>query len=155
MNEPINMTPQELVMWLFAGVIAISVALEKLSKGARIIYDLIKRAKQPEESQNEQISANAEKLQKHDTYFENDNRRLNEIEAWVTTNDRIIREHDRKIANQKDATESLRKYMEIQMNALLAMLQSLGKLSPGKDIDDATKEILSFLSHEKLGGKNE
>ena len=155
MDKPINMTPQELAMWLIAGAIAFSVALEKLSKGMQIIFNLIESVRKPEKNQNKQISANSDKIQKYGEYLENDNRRLSEIEAWVTTNDKIIREHDRKIASQKDTTDSLRKYMEVQMNALLALLQAFGKLSPDSDIEDARKQILAFLSHEKIGGQNE
>ena len=54
---------------------------------------------------------------------------------------------------QKDSTESLRRATEVQMNALLALLQAIGKTNPeDKGIDSAQKEILQFLSHEKLGG---
>ena len=155
LDKPINLTPQELVMYLFAGAIAISVALEKLSKGVKIIVSIIEQWRKPEKSQNDAIQANQAKLEEHEKFLKSDNERIKKIEGWVMVSDELIHEHERAIAHQKDATESMRKYMGVQMNALLALLQAFGKLQPDTDIDDATKEILTFLSHEKLGGKNE
>ncbi len=155
LDKPINLTPQELVMYLFAGAIAISVALEKLSKGVKIIVSIIEQWRKPEKSQNDAIQANQAKLEEHDKFLKSDNERLKELEGWVMVSDKLIHEHEQAIKHQKDATESMRKYMGVQMNALLALLQAFGKLQPDAEIDDATKEILTFLSREKLGGHNE
>lgn len=155
MDKPINMTPQELVMYLFAGLIAFSVAIEKLGKGVQIIVSAVKQWRKPEKDQNDAISKNSAMLEEHEKFLKSDNERIKKIEGWVMVSDELIHEHERAIASQKDATESMRKYMGVQMNALLALLQAFGKLQPDTDIDDATKEILTFLSREKLGGKNE
>lgn len=155
MDKPINMTPQELVMYFFAGLIAFSVAIEKLGKGVQIIVSVVKQWRKPEKDQNDAISKNSAKLEEHDKFLKSDNERLKELEGWVMVSDKLIHEHEQAIKHQKDATESMRKYMGVQMNALLALLQAFGKLQPDAEIDDATKEILTFLSHEKLGGHNE
>ena len=155
MDKPINMTPQELAMWVIAGAIAFSVALEKLSKGAKIIISIIEQWRKPEKSQNDAISENRAKLEEHDKFLKSDNERIKKIEGWVMVSDELIHEHERAIQHQKDATESMRKYMGVQMNALLALLQAFNKLQPDTKIEEATKDILTFLSSEKMGGHNE
>lgn len=155
MDKPINMTPQELAMWVIAGAIAFSVALEKLSKGAKIIISIIEQWRKPEKSQNDAIFENRAKLEEHDKFLKSDNERIKKIEGWVMISDELIHEHERAIQHQKDATDSMRKYMGVQMNALLALLQAFNKLQPDTKIEEATKDILTFLSSEKMGGHNE
>ena len=73
LDKPINLTPQELVMYLFAGAIAISVAREKLSKGVKIIVSIIEQWRKPEKSQNDAIQANQAKLEEHEKFLKSDN----------------------------------------------------------------------------------
>lgn len=153
MNEPLMMTPQELIMYIIGGVIAASVAIEKLSKGAKVVAEIIARMRKPNQIQDESIEENRVQIEKHAEYLKNDDNRIKMLESWVTLNEKVIKDHDRRLTMQKDSTESLRRATEVQMNALLALLQAIGKMNPeDKGIDSAQKEILQFLSHEKLGG---
>ena len=153
MDKPLMMTPQELIMYIIGGVIALSVAIEKLAKGAKVVADVIAKWRRPDQLQDESIEQNKQQLEKHAEYLKNDDTRLKLLETWVTEKDMIINDHSRKLDMQRDNTERLRKCMEVQMNALLALLQAFGRMEPeDKDIDRAQKEILQFLSHSKMGG---
>jgi uncharacterized coiled-coil protein SlyX len=155
-NKPISMTPWELLTWIFCGILTLSVALEKLSKLFDMVIGIINKIRRPNQVQDENIETNAEDIKQHAEFLKKDNERLNQLESWVNVNDKLIREHDRKLAEHECLMSRFQMAQEVQMEALLAILQALGKSMPDdKGIADAQSGILKFLSRTKIGGRDE
>ncbi len=151
MNEPLTMTPQELILYVIGGVIAISVGLEKLAGGFRILSEIVLRIRRPNQIQDEEIEAHSRVLAEHEKYLKNDNGRLVQIESWISTNDKVIRDHDSRLTRNEDSLSLFRQSQEVQLQAMLSILQALGKSRPeDADISKAQEMILQFLSHSKM-----
>lgn len=76
MNDPITFTPEQLIsliVWICGAIVSISAAIT-------IIIKVINKAKEPERNQNERITALEGKVAKYEKYFDNDNKRLVELE---------------------------------------------------------------------------
>lgn len=76
MNDPITFTPEQLIsliVWICGAIVSISAAIT-------IIIKVINKAKEPERNQNERITALESKVAKYEKYFDNDNKRLVELE---------------------------------------------------------------------------
>lgn len=77
MDTIITFTPAQ----LFQSVLAICGAITAVAAAAAVIISLVKRAKVPNEVQNSRLDALEEKMKTHDEWFENDDKRLSNIEA--------------------------------------------------------------------------
>lgn len=76
MNDPITFTPEQLIsliVWICGAIVSISAAIT-------IIIKVINKAKEPERNQNERITVLESKVAKYEKYFDNDNKRLVELE---------------------------------------------------------------------------
>lgn len=76
MDTVISFTPAQ----LFQSVLAICGAITAVAAAAAVIVSLVKKAKVPNEVQNSRLDALEEKVNTHDEYFENDDKRLKNIE---------------------------------------------------------------------------
>ena len=77
MDTIITFTPEQ----LFQSVLAICGAITAVAAAAAVIISLVKKAKAPNEVQNNRLDHLEDKITKHDGYFENDDIRLKNIEA--------------------------------------------------------------------------
>ena len=76
MNKPITLTPSDLITMF----LAICVGITTISAAVTVIVKLIQKAKQPNQTQNERIEALEKKVKEFENYFNNDNKRLDELE---------------------------------------------------------------------------
>lgn len=76
MNQQITFTPQqviELVLWICGAIVSVSAAVT-------IIIKVVQKAKAPEKKQDERITKLEERMDKFQQYFDNDNKRLTDLE---------------------------------------------------------------------------
>jgi len=76
MNTEVTFTPYEVVqmfLWLCGSIVAISAAVT-------VIVRVVQKAKEPEQTQNDRITALEKKVDKFEQLFDNDNKRLIELE---------------------------------------------------------------------------
>lgn len=76
MNQEITFTPQEvlsLLLWLCGAIVSISAAVT-------VIVKVIQKAKEPEHNQDERITSLEKKVERFEQLFDNDNKRLIELE---------------------------------------------------------------------------
>ena len=76
MNKPITLTPSDLITMF----LAICVGITTISAAVTVIVKLIQKAKQPNQTQNDRIEALEKKVKEFENYFNNDNKRLDELE---------------------------------------------------------------------------
>ena len=76
MNTQVTFTPYEIIQ-LFLSMCATIVAV---SAAVTVIIKVIQKAKQPEMTQNERIDALEKKVERFEQFFDNDNKRLIELE---------------------------------------------------------------------------
>lgn len=76
MNKPITLTPSDLITMF----LAICVGITTISAAVTVIVKLIQKAKQPNQTQNDRIEALEKKVKEFENYFNNDNKRLGELE---------------------------------------------------------------------------
>ena len=76
MNTVIEFTLSQ----LFAGVLACCGVITAVAAAAAVIFSLIKKAKAPNEKQNQRLEELEKKVAKHDEFFANDDKRLENIE---------------------------------------------------------------------------
>lgn len=76
MNETISFTPYE----LYTVLLAICGAIISISAAGAVIVKVIQRAKQPEQAQTARIEALEKKVDRYEQLFDNDNKRLIELE---------------------------------------------------------------------------
>ena len=76
MNNPIMITPADIVS-IFLGICA---AIVSISAATTVIIKLIQHAKAPDKKQNERLDELERKVKHFDSLFDNDNKRLNELE---------------------------------------------------------------------------
>ena len=76
MSEPIAITPNDIVtmiIWFCGAIITVSSAVT-------IIISIVKKAKQPEQNQNERLDKLEQKVNQFEQFFDKDNKRLVELE---------------------------------------------------------------------------
>lgn len=76
MNNPIMITPADIVS-IFLGICA---AIVSISAATTVIIKLVQHAKAPDKKQNERLDELERKVKHFDSLFDNDNKRLNELE---------------------------------------------------------------------------
>lgn len=76
MNSPIMITPADIVS-IFLGICA---AIVSISAATTVIIKLVQHAKAPDKKQNERLDELERKVKHFDSLFDNDNKRLNELE---------------------------------------------------------------------------
>lgn len=76
MSETISFTPYQLYTFLMA----MCGAIVTISAAVAVIVRVIQKAKQPEESQNKRIENLEKKVERFEQLFDNDNKRLIELE---------------------------------------------------------------------------
>lgn len=76
MSNPIMITPADLVS-IFLGICA---AIVSISAATTVIIKLVQHAKAPDKKQNERLDELERKVKHFDSLFDNDNKRLNELE---------------------------------------------------------------------------
>lgn len=76
MDKPIGLTPSD-IFTIFLGFCA---AIVTISAAVTVIIKVIQKAKQPNQSQNDRLDALEKKVKEFETYFNKDNRRLEELE---------------------------------------------------------------------------
>ena len=76
MNNTISFTLAELV----AGILWICGTITAFAAAVTVIIKAVKRAKAPEKTQNERIEKLEKRMEKYDQQFDNDNKRLKELE---------------------------------------------------------------------------
>lgn len=113
MNQSITFTPQqvfEVILWVCGAIVSVSAAIT-------IIVKVIQKLKAPEKSQNERISTLEKKMEKYDQLFDNDNKRLKELEEGnIITQQAILALlshaiNGNDIDGLKDAKNDLEKYL--------------------------------------------
>lgn len=76
MNEQITFTPYEvmqMILWVCGAIVTISASIT-------VIVKVWQKSKEPETLQNERISALEKKVERFEQLFDNDNKRLIELE---------------------------------------------------------------------------
>ena len=76
MNNPIMITPADIIS-IFLSICA---AIVSISAATTVIIKLIQHAKAPDRKQNERLDELERKVKHFDSLFDNDNKRLNELE---------------------------------------------------------------------------
>lgn len=76
MDYVITFTPAQ----LFTSVLAVCGAITAVAAAAAVIISLVKKAKMPNELQNQRLDNIEKKINEHDDWFENDDKRLKNIE---------------------------------------------------------------------------
>ena len=76
MNSVITITPADIIT-MFLGICA---AIVSISAATTVIVKLIQHAKAPDRKQNERLDELEKKVKHFDSLFDNDNKRLNELE---------------------------------------------------------------------------
>ena len=76
MNNEITFTPYE----VYTFIMFICGAIVSLSAGITVIIKVVQKAKAPEHTQNERILALEKKVERFEQLFDNDNKRLIELE---------------------------------------------------------------------------
>lgn len=113
MNKPIMLTPQDII----AIVIAICGAIITVSGAITIIFQFIKRIREPENNQNDRIKKLEEHMEKIDRILAIDKQRLDRIEygntvtqeALLALLDNALNKDD--IAPIKEAKKKLERYL--------------------------------------------
>ena len=76
MDTEITFTPYE----VYTFIMFICSAIVSLSAAVTIIVKVVQKSKEPEQSQNERITALEKKAERHEQLFDNDNKRLVKLE---------------------------------------------------------------------------
>lgn len=76
MNQPIGLTPQDLINI----IIAVCAAIITVSSAIAVILNFIKKTKEPEAAQNNRITALEDRMNEVDQKLANDKKRLDNIE---------------------------------------------------------------------------
>lgn len=76
MNQQITFTPYE----VYTCLMVICGAIVTLSAAIAVVVKVVNKAREPEHSQNERIDALEKKVERFEQLFDNDNKRLIELE---------------------------------------------------------------------------
>ena len=76
MNQPIGLTPSEIL----AIFLAFCAAIVTISAAVTVVIKVVQKAKEPEKTQNERITAIEHKVKRFEELFDKDNKRLIELE---------------------------------------------------------------------------
>lgn len=113
MNNAITFTPSELlslILWICGAIVSISAAIT-------VIVRIIQKAKEPEKNQDDRIASLELKVAKFEKYFDNDNKRLVELEKGnIVTQQALLALlshalNGNDLDSLKDAKAKLEKYL--------------------------------------------
>lgn len=113
MNNAITFTPSELlslILWICGAIVSISAAIT-------VIVRIIQKAKEPEKNQDGRIASLELKVAKFEKYFDNDNKRLVELEKGnIVTQQALLALlshalNGNDLDSLKDAKAKLEKYL--------------------------------------------
>lgn len=113
MNNAITFTPSELlslILWICGAIVSISAAIT-------VIIRIIQKAKEPEKNQDDRIATLELKVAKFEKYFDNDNKRLVELEKGnIVTQQALLALlshalNGNDLDSLKDAKTKLEKYL--------------------------------------------
>lgn len=113
MNNAITFTPSELlslILWICGAIVSISAAIT-------VIIRIIQKAKEPEKNQDDRIASLELKVAKFEKYFDNDNKRLVELEKGnIVTQQALLALlshalNGNDLDSLKDAKTKLEKYL--------------------------------------------
>jgi len=113
MNNAITFTPSELlslILWICGAIVSISAAIT-------VIIRIIQKAKEPEKNQDDRIASLELKVAKFEKYFDNDNKRLVELEKGnIVTQQALLALlshalNGNDLDSLKDAKAKLEKYL--------------------------------------------
>lgn len=113
MNNAITFTPSELlslILWICGAIVSISAAIT-------VIVRIIQKAKEPEKNQDDRIASLELKVAKFEKYFDNDNKRLVELEKGnIVTQQALLALlshalNGNDLDSLKDAKTKLEKYL--------------------------------------------
>lgn len=76
MNTPIGLTPNDILVFF----LSLCAAIITVAGAATIIIKVVQKAKEPEKSQNDRLTAIEEKVKRFEEMFDKDNKRLYELE---------------------------------------------------------------------------
>ena len=86
MDTEIVFTPAS----LFAGILAVCAGISCIAAAIAWIVKAVKAAKQPAKKVDERLSALEHKVEEHENYFDNDKKRLEEMEQGNKVTQRAI-----------------------------------------------------------------
>ncbi len=113
-NTLITFTPLE----FFQAILAICGAITAVAAAVTVIVSIVKKAKAPNEMQNSRIDKLEERINNHDSLFDTDNKRLQDIEQG----NRVMQQALLALLSHSidgNDVESLRKAKEIMQQYLI------------------------------------
>lgn len=117
MHNEISFTPYE----VFQMILFICGAIVTISASITVLVNVYKKSKQPEQTQNERISALEKKVERFEQFFDNDNKRLIELE----------------------------KGNRVTQQALLALLSHALNGNNTKELEEAKKNLQKYLVNKE------